>query len=45
MDNRLEEYTLRNGTVLVSILDYLDDEDFYGRYNIIQETLKRHSPT
>lgn len=45
MDNRLEEYTLRNGSVLVSILDYLGDEDFYAMYDIILELLKPDTPT
>ena len=45
MDNRLEEYKLRNGSILVSILDYLGDEDFYAMYDIILELLKPDTPT
>jgi hypothetical protein len=45
MDNRLEEYQLKNGSVLVSILDYLGDEDFYAMYKIILEVLNPDSPT
>ncbi len=45
MDNRLEEYQLKNGSVLVSIPDYLGDEDFYAMYKIILEVLEPDSPT
>ncbi len=45
MDNRLEEYRLKNGSVLVSVLDYLGDEDFYAMYKIILEVLEPDSPT
>ena len=40
-----EEIALKNGSVLVSILDYLGDEDFYAMYNIILELLHPDSPT
>ena len=45
MDNRLEEYHLSNGTVLVNILDYCGDEDFYAMYDIILEVLNPDTPT
>lgn len=43
--NWFETYELKNGSVLVSILDYLGDEDFYAMYDIILELLKPDSPT
>ena len=44
-ENWYEIYPLRNGSVLVSILDYLGDEDFYAMYDIILEKLTPDSPT
>ena len=44
-DEWYEEYTLRNGSILISILNYLGDEDFYAMYNIILEVLQPDSPT
>jgi hypothetical protein len=41
----LETYPLKNGSVLVSILDYLGDDDFYVMYAIILELLQPDSPT
>lgn len=43
--NWYEIYELKNGSVLVSILDYLGDEDFYAMYDIILEVLHPDSPT
>ena len=44
-NNWYEIYELKNGSVLVSILDYLGDEDFYAMYDIILEVLQPDSPT
>ncbi len=41
----LESVQLKNGTTLVSVLDYLGDEDFYAMYDIILELLHPDSPT
>ena len=43
-DNWYEFYELRNGTILVSILDYLGDDDFYAMYDIILEVLNPDAP-
>lgn len=40
-----ETIELKNGSVLVSVLDYLGDEDFYAMYDIILELLHPDSPT
>lgn len=45
MENALEYVPLKNGTVLVSVLGYLGDEDFYAMYDIILELLHPDSPT
>ena len=45
MNERYEIYKLKNGSVLVSLLGYLGDEDFYAMYDIILELLKPDSPT
>ena len=43
--NWLETIELKNGTMLVSILGYLGDEDFYAMYDIILELLHPDTPT
>ena len=41
----LERIPLKNGSVLVSVLDSLGDEDFYAMYDVILELLHPDSPT
>jgi len=41
----LEPIQLKNGCILVSVLGYLGDEDFYAMYDIILELLQPDSPT
>ena len=43
--NWLETIELKNGTMLVSILGYLGDEDFYAMYDIILDCLLYTSPS
>lgn len=44
-ENWYEIVELKNGSILVSVLDYLGDEDFYAMYDIILELLHPDSPT
>lgn len=43
--NWIEQIPLKNGSILVSLLGYLGDEDFYAMYDIILEILHPDSPT
>ncbi|MCD8143986.1 MAG: histidine kinase [Oscillospiraceae bacterium] len=45
MENYTEKYTLKNGTVLVNVLDYCGDDDFYAMYDVILDVLAPDSPT
>ena len=41
----IEEYRMNNGNVLLSVLDYLGDDDFYAMYAVIQDVIAPESIT
>ncbi|MBR1780767.1 MAG: histidine kinase, partial [Oscillospiraceae bacterium] len=41
----IEEYRMNNGNVLLAVLDYLGDDDFYAMYDVILDVLHPDSPT
>ena len=40
-----EDYVMKNGTVLVNIMDYCGDDDFYAMYDVILDVLAPDEPT
>ncbi len=45
MNNYIERITLRNGTVMINLLDYCGDDDFYAMYQVILDVLSPDQPT
>lgn len=45
MGKYTEKYTMKNGSVLVNVLDYSGDDDFYAMYDVIVDVLSPDSPT
>ncbi len=45
METYTEHFTLRNGSVIVNLLDYCGDDDFYAMYDVILSVLSPEQPT